>query len=362
MLIIDGSQGEGGGQVLRTSLSLAAITGRAFRLVNIRANRRQPGLRPQHLTGVRAVATLCQANVTGAALHSTTLEFWPGPRPGGGSYTFDVGDATAGGSAGAVTLVLQAILWPLLLARGPSQVTLRGGTHVPFSPPYHYVAQVARPAFARLGADFDVTLNAWGWYPAGGGEMQVTTRPVPHFQAAIFAPTRPETVPGVAAVTNLPAHIPNRMAHRAANLLRQMGLRPTITPQRERGRGAGAGIFLWLPQAGFSALGRKGLPADQVADAAVAELAAFIDNRVPGRGAETPGPHPPAAVDAHLADQLLLPMALAQGTSQLTTNHLTQHTLTNAALLRQWLDVTIQIDGRLDEPGRVTVHGVGFGH
>ncbi len=346
MLVIDGRQGEGGGQILRLSLSLAALTGRSFHLQHIRGGRSRPGLRPQHLTAVRAVATLCQAEVEGARLGSGSLVFQPGRAPQAGDYVFDVRDAAEGGSAGSVTLIAQAILWPLLFAAGPSSVTLRGGTHVPYSPPYHYLAEVVRPAFKRFGASFSLALAAWGWYPAGGGEMLLRTEPAGRLAAVSFAPQPVETVAGLAAVTNLPAHIPQRMVNRAVNLLRQVGLAARIQPARERGSGPGAGLFLWLPQAGFSSLGRKGLPADHVAEAAVADLQAFMDNQ--------------AAVDRHLADQLLLPMSLASGTSSLTTSHLTQHTLTACALLRQWLDIAVVVDGPAGGPGRVTVQGLGY--
>lgn len=346
LLEIDGSQGEGGGQLLRTSLSLSALTGRPFRLRHIRASRSKPGLRPQHLTAVHVVAALCQAQVTGDALNSTTLEFWPQSRPRGGTYVFDVQEVAQGSSAGSVTLIFQAVLWPLLFADAPSQVTLRGGTHVPFSPPYHYIAEVFRPAGERLGATFRTQLLAWGWYPVGQGEMTAVIEPVTYLQAADFTPVTVEQVQGIAAVTNLPAHIPNRMERRAYNLLTAAGLHPAITPLRERGAGPGAGIMLWLPQAGFSSLGRPGLPADQVAETAVAELLAFVENK--------------AAVDPHLADQLLLPLALAQGTSTFTTNSLTRHTLTNAHLLRQWLGVPITITGELNQPAQITIAGINF--
>ncbi len=345
-LTIDGSQGEGGGQILRTSLSLSALTGRPFRLNNIRANRSKPGLRPQHLTAVRAAAAICNAALRGADLNSTSLEFHPQSRPRGGEYYFDVADAAKGSSAGSVTLLFQAILWPLLFADGSSQVTLRGGTHVPFSPPYHYTAEVFQPALARLGADFRLILREWGWNPSGGGMVTAVIQPITALKAAVFEPIAASQIGGIAAVTNLPAHIPQRMARRAANLLEQAGYAPAIHPLRERGRGPGAGICLWRPQAGFSSLGRKGLPADKVAETAVADLLAFEDNK--------------AAVDKYLADQLLLPLALANGRSAYTTNELTQHTLTNAQLLRQWLGVTITIDGNLKEQSRIIIEGIGF--
>jgi RNA 3'-terminal phosphate cyclase (ATP) len=352
MIEIDGSHGEGGGQVLRTCLSLAALTGRPFCLHHIRANREQPGLRPQHLTAVRAVAAICQADLQGDHLNADRLEFYPQSRPQGGSYSFDVAEATSGGSAGAATLIFQALLWPLLLAGAPSQLTLHGGTHVPFSPPYHYLSEVAGPAFKRLGAEFDLGLTAWGWYPAGGGTIKAEIRPIPHLQAVPFtrqpssATGQQPSVAGLAAVSNLPAHIPHRMARRADNLLRQAGWRSQITAVRESGRGPGAGIMLWLPQAGFSSLGRPGLPADKVAETAVSELFAFVKTE--------------ADVDKRLADQLLLPLALARGKSEFTTDRLTQHTLTNADLLQRWLDISLVVTGEVNQPGQITVEGRGF--
>ncbi len=346
MLTIDGRMGEGGGQVLRTSLSLSALTGRPFRLVNLRAKRDKPGLRPQHLTAVRAAARLCGAALAGDALDSTTLEFRPAMPPQPGSYHIDVSDAARGGSAGAITLVLQTMLWPLLFAGGRSDVTLRGGTHVPMSPSWHHLAHVSRPAFARMGATFSTQLQAWGWYPAGGGRVTAAIEPVGRLDATPFEHIPAEWVEGVAAVTNLPADIPQRMAGRAANLLAAAGLRPAIEPRRENGAGSGAGIFLWLPQGGFGAIGRRGLPSDKVAEAVVAETLSFVENRM--------------MVDRHLADQLLLPLALAHGSSRYTTDHLTLHTITNAELLRLWLDTRIDISGDLRGPAEVEVTGAGY--
>jgi RNA 3'-terminal phosphate cyclase (ATP) len=347
-IVIDGRHGEGGGQVLRTSLSLAALTGRALKLHNIRAGRSRPGLRPQHLTAVRAVAAVCDARLEGDAIGSRDLSFVPQSPPRGATYHFDVQDVAEHGSAGSVTLILQAMLWPLLFAGGPSQVILRGGTHVPFSPPYHYLANVFKPVVARFGADFDIRLDTWGWLPAGDGQLTATIRPVRQLQAVSFEPSPLEVVQGLAAVTNLPAHIAQRMMNRAANLLREVGLHPDVQPLRERGPGPGAGIFLWVSQAGFGQLGRKGYPADKVAEDAVAQLLSFMDNG-------------PAAVDHHLADQLLIPMALAQGRSTFTTHLLSTHALTNASLVRQWLDVDVGFSGRVGEAGGVTLHGAGLG-
>ncbi len=347
MLQIDGRMGEGGGQVLRTSLSLSALTGRPFRITHMRANRSKPGLRPQHLTAVRAVARLCGAALSGDAIDSRTLEFRPAMPPQPGVYHFDVSDVTQGGSAGALTLILGAVLWPLLFAGGRSTVTLRGGTHVPMSPPWHYVAHVARPAFVRMGATFTTTLDAWGWYPVGGGVVSAEIEPISRLVAPAFEHIPVERVEGVAAVTNLPADIPQRMAGRATNLLGAAGRPSRVEPRREKGAGPGAGIFLWVPQGGFGAIGRPGLPSEKVAEAAVAETLSFVDNT--------------AMVDRHLADQLLLPLALAHGRARYTTDHLTLHTVTNAELLQQWLDTRITITGELGSPAEIDVLGAGFG-
>jgi RNA 3'-terminal phosphate cyclase (ATP) len=345
-LSIDGSEGEGGGQILRTCLSLSALSGRPFELYNIRAGRSKPGLRPQHLTAVLAAAATCAADLRGAAINSPYLSFTPQSPPYAASYDFNVQDVARGGSAGAVTLILQTMLWPLLFAAAPSTITLRGGTHVPFSPPYHYMAEVARPAFERFGAHFTASLAAFGWYPQGQGEIQAAIIPTPPLQGVNFTHELIQGVNGIAAVTNLPAHIPQRMSDRASNLLVDAGLKPRIVPVRVTGSGPGAGIFLWVPGAGFSALGRRGWPAEQVAETAVAECLAFIENRV--------------AVDPFLADQLLLPGALAHGRTSYTTNRLTRHTVTNAALLCRWLDTNIEIIGRPDEPAQITIDGLGF--
>lgn len=347
MITIDGSRGEGGGQVLRTSLSLSAITGQPFHIDKIRAGRSKPGLRPQHVTAVRAVTALCNASVEGCELDSTQLLFEPGSAAVGGSYKFDVTEASPSGrSAGSVSLILQAILWPLLFADRPAEIILLGGTFVPFSPPYHYLSEVALPAFARFGVDVDINLNAWGWMSEGRGELKAVIQSIDRLESVNFQPVRGVKVEGVAAVSNLPSHIPHRMARRAHNMLSAAGFEADVQSVRAKGAGPGAGIVLWMPQAGFSSLGRKGLPADKVAEAAVKQLRSFTDSD--------------AAVDHHLADQLLLPMALAHGRSSFSTNRLTSHTLTNISLLRQWLNTRIEVQGKRDSHGKVIVHGAEF--
>ena len=335
MIIIDGSYGEGGGQVLRTSLSLAAITGEAIRIENIRAKRPKPGLAAQHLTSVRAAAAICQAQVRGDKLGSTMLEFIPNSPTVAGHYSFDVSEARPGGSAGTITLVLQTILLPLALAKGDSEVTLRGGTHVAHSPTLSYIEQVYLPAIALLGIAASVKLIAWGWYPQGGGQAHLrvegdsTLRGITLLERGSL-----RLVEGLAVVTELPAHIPNRMALRADNILRENQLRANIKPMRERGVAPGAGIFLLAEYknslAGFSALGRVGVPAEKVAEIACFELLDFHEKVAP--------------IDIHLADQILLPAALASSSSQYRVAQISTHLTTNAWVIHQFGLAEIEID------------------
>ncbi len=348
---IDGSFGEGGGQVLRTSLSLSVLTGRPLEITGIRAGRTKPGLRPQHLTAVRALAVVCAGELRGDAISSQKLTLRPGDRPTGGEYVFDVGDAAPGGSAGAVTLIAQALLLPLALSSRSSRVTLRGGTHVPWSPSFHYLVDVFLPVMNRIGCGAEAQLKAWGWYPVGQGEIELVVQPTRGLTSLQWM-ERGELarVSGVAAVTNLPAHIPQRMASRANNLLRGAGMTGRVEALRARGAAAGAGIFLTAEYAhgpaGFSALGRKGLPAEKVAEEACEGLFEHHQDV-------------PAAVDPHLADQLIVPLALAAGNSAFTTSKITRHTLTSIHIVRQFLEAGIEVEHR-GEGGTVYISGIGY--
>ncbi len=335
MIQIDGSYGEGGGQVLRTSLSLAAITGQPIRIEHIRAKREKPGLAAQHLTAVRAAAAICQADVRGDALGSMSLEFIPNGSSQAGHYTFDVTEARQGGSAGTVNLVLQTILLPLALATGDSQVILRGGTHIAHSPPFTYIEQVYLPFLSKMGLKAEAKLKAWGWYPRGGGEVALrVTGGTTLSGLSLLERGALQQVRGLAAVTELPSHIPQRMAMRAENLLHQANLKAHVKPLRERGIGPGAGLFLTADyehsRASFSALGRLGVPAEQVAEMACQELLDFDKTGAP--------------VDVHLADQLLLPLALASEVSQYRVAEISTHLTTNAWVIEKFGLARITID------------------
>jgi len=344
MLTIDGSHGEGGGQVLRTALALSVLTGQPVRIERIRAGRRKPGLRPQHLTAVRAAGAVCKARLEGDELDSQTLTFVPGGPARSGEYTFDVAEASRGGSAGSVSLVLQTVLLPLALAGGESRLTLRGGTHAPWAPPVSYLEHVFLPVLARMGVRAEVELVRWGFYPAGGGEIRVRIVGREDSLSPILLTGRGEMrrVWGMAVVTNLPAHVPQRMATRARHVLAEEGLQAQVEPRRLRGAGPGAGIFLFAEYAqataGFTAYGRQGLPAERVAEAACKDLLTHHRSGAPA--------------DPHLADQLVLPVALAEGKSRVVTLQVSHHLLTNVWVVRQFLERELNVEGEPGAPGR----------
>ncbi len=349
MVVIDGSHGEGGGQILRTALTLAALTRRPTRIENVRADRGRPGLRHQHVTALRAVAAVSDAQLEGDELGSQTVTLTPGGVLRSGQYAFDVAEAADGGSAGAVALVLQTVLLPLALADGDSHVELGGGTHVAWAPSASYLEHVFLPTLARMGVRARVELEQWGFYPAGGGVLHAHIFGRSGWPRPIWLTERGalERIWGIAAVTNLPSHIPQRMANRAENVLSEQGLDARIEARRLRGAGPGAGIFLFSEYedavAGFTAYGRKGLPAERVAESACNALLAHHRSD--------------AAVDPHLADQLVLPMALGEGESRLTTSEVTQHLLTNVWVVRRFLDCRVSVEGHLGAPGELVVQG-----
>lgn len=339
MLVLDGSYGEGGGQILRTALALAALTGKTVRLENIRAGRDRPGLRPQHLTAVQALARITRASLTGADIGATALTFAPrGIFPG--SYTFDV--AATQSSAGSVSLIAQTLLPVLNRAESPSSLIIRGGTHVPWSPPAHYLSAVFLPALREMGTVAGLDITRWGFYPQGGGEIHLRLQPAPRLKAVTW--TQSPELPhfqGLSAAANLPPHVVRRQSQ---SLRRHAEQSLPIQEEFAAGRGKGSFAFLWGPHAGFSALGARGKPAEQVAAEAAQEMKTFLATQ--------------AAVDRHLADQIILYAALAEGLSSLTTECLTSHLLTNIWVVEQFLPVKFEISGQMGEQGAIRVRGV----
>lgn len=345
---IDGSTLEGGGQIVRTALSLSALTGRATRISGVRAGRPKPGLSAQHLACALALADVCDAEVDNARIGSTEIVFAPRSRPRPGDYRINVGDVTRGGSAGSVSLILQALLLPVALAGDKSRLTLLGGTHVAWSPVYDFLEEVYLPALAGMGVRANPRLVAWGFYPVGRGRIAVDIEPCREVAPAELT-ERGEllNVTGRAVACNLPSHIPVRMVNRAARLLADLDVPVDIRPERVRGNGPGAMIFLRAKYervtCGFSALGERGKASEVVAEEACRDLVAHDGTGAP-------------VVD-FLADQLLLPAAVANGTSFFRTSRVTSHLRTNAYVIEQFVDADITIAGAEGTQGEITVTG-----
>jgi RNA 3'-phosphate cyclase len=341
LLELDGSEGEGGGQILRTSLTLSLITGRGFHLRNVRAGRSKPGLQPQHLTSVRAAAAVGEATLRGASHGSSDLVFEPGPvRPG--TYRFDVG------TAGATGLVLHTVYLPLSYrATAPSAVTLVGGTHVRTSPSFHFLDTTWRRYVGLCGLKLSLRLQRSGFYPHGGGIVEAFLQPADHLHGLRLLERTAAKVTGFSAVAGLPAAIARRQARRAAFRMEQHGIEAEIRQEEWEG---GPGSVLALEVSGgpvsalFVAVGERGKPAERVADEAAEEAIAYLQAG-------------PAPVDAHSADQLVLPLALADGPSEYGVAAVTRHLTTNVVVIRRFLDRNITVEGMEGEPGLVRVDG-----
>lgn len=339
MIEIDGSQGEGGGQILRSALALSTLTREAFTMSNIRANRSKPGLRPQHLKAVEAAAAISKARVGGAVLNSSYLAFEPGEIHSN-RYRFDIT------TAGAATLVLQTILLPLSQASAASSVILTGGTHVPWSPIYHYLELHWLPVICSMGWDATINLQKAGFNPQGGGRIDGVIRPsMPEKPLQLVQRGALQSIQGLSAVANLDVTIADRQKRQALNRLKSLGVPLKIKTLDVPSPGKGTFLLLQATfengSACYTALGAPGKPAERVADEAIDAILEHLDTN--------------AAIDQFLADQLLLPCSLAKGVSEFSTSRVTSHLLTNAAIIQTFLPVQIIIQGELDHPGSVTV-------
>lgn len=341
MIELDASFGEGGGQILRTALALSIITGQPVRLTRIRARRAKPGLKPQHLTAVRAAAEISRARVEGAEKDSQELTFAPqSPLPG--NYRFDIG------TAGSTTLLLQTILVPLSLAGGTSEITVTGGTHVPWSPCYHFLEWQWAPVLKAAGYRIELFLDRAGFYPKGGGIVRARVEPAQAIEPLqLVNPGKFRRVRGVSAVARLDLSIAERQRHQAQMRLARLGVPVKIECAAVDAISPGTFIVLKAERehasTTHSALGAIGKRAERVADEAADDLLQCVASGV--------------AVDAHLADQLILPLALARGRSEFTSASITPHLMTNAEVVRRFLRVEIEVEGAEGSPGRVTVEG-----
>ncbi len=343
LLTIDGSQGEGGGQVLRTSLALSVICQQPVRITHIRAKRSKPGLKAQHLKAVDAAAAISKAEVTGAALHADEITFSPRDIRSG-RFRFEIG------TAGATSLVLQTILIPLSLASSASTVSISGGTHVPWSPCAHYLEAQWLPWMKQIGFDSALVLDKAGFYPQGGGRITASIRPTTgHKPLNLTQRGKLLRIRGFSGVANLPISIAERQKRQAVLRLQNIPwpAQPDLSIKLLNLNSPAKGTFISLAaefeggRACFTSLGELGKPAERVADQAINDLLQFLETG--------------AAIDRYLADQLLLPLSLAPGVSYLHTETITQHLLTNAQIIQMFLNVKISIEGELNQPGWVTI-------
>ena len=325
MITIDGSLGEGGGQILRSSLALSLVTGKSFRIERIRSKREKPGLLRQHLTAVHAAAEISRARVEGAEFGSGQLTFTPGP-VAGGAYHWSIG------TAGSTTLVLQTVLPALMVAAEESEIVLEGGTHDQHAPPYEFLAHAFIPVINRMGPKLESRLERHGFYPAGGGRFTTAIRPTQKL-AKVDLLERGDIIrkEAVAVVSRLPG----RIAETEIGVLKsQLSWEDECFAIQEVKNSPGPGnVLTCLIESQcitevFTGFGERGVPASRVATLLSDEVREYLSSGVP--------------VGRHLADQLMIPLALAGGGS-FRTLPLTRHSTTNIEVIKKFLDVEITV-------------------
>ncbi len=338
MICIDGSYGEGGGQILRTSLALSLLTGKAFEIRNIRSKRRKPGLMRQHLTALEAAQKIGNAKVQGGGIGSGTVTFVPGMvQPG--YYHFSVG------TAGSCTLVLQTVLPALLTAEGESELLLEGGTHNPFAPPFDFLNKAFLPLVNQMGAEVRALLFRPGFYPAGGGKFRISVRPAKKLMQ-LHLKERGEILSqsARAIVAKLPRHI----AERELGVIQKKLSWPSEClhiEESEDSHGPGNIVFSEVESEHvteiFTGFGERGVTAERVAEKVVKSVREYVIADVP--------------VGPYLADQLLIPLAMAGGGSFLTLAP-TLHTTTNMEIIRKFLDVEFRAEQLESGAWEIRIH------
>ena len=348
---IDGSVGEGGGQVVRTSVALAALLGKDIQILNVRAKRRPPGFRPQHIVGVRAVARLSQARVEGLVMSSTKLTFKPRTRLPG-EFIFEIG------TAGSISLVLQALIPSTAFSPGPVKISLGGGTDVKWSPPIDYMRYVVVRVLRRLGYRANLTVVRRGHYPRGGGRVVVDVKPVRKLTPVVLTEFgEVERVRGLSHCVRLPRHVAERQANTAVKVLEEAGYgdvsveREWYGPGEDPHLGPGSGVVLYAETTsgavlGADALGERGKPAEVVGREAAEKLLKELISGMP--------------VDRHMGDMLIPYMAVADGVSTVGVSEVTMHLLTNVEITELITGVKFAVDGALGEPGEIFVDGLGL--
>lgn len=314
LIEIDGSYGEGGGQILRSAVAASSITGRGVKLVNIRKNRPRPGLGIQHIKSIELAGQLCSAEIEGLSPGSTSVTFMP-DKIRGGRFSLNLG------TAGSISLVLQSIAPIAAFAQSIVSIDIIGGTDVRWSPTIDYFRYVTLPALSSFGFQGDVQLLGRGYYPVGGGHVVANIMPS-RLRGVNMAGQEIPAVKGVSASSRLPSHVAKRQAESAMKYLKGMGIDVNgIELDVTNDRSTGSSITLFSGFLGGSALGERGLPAEKVG----VEAAAIIANEIESG----------AAVDPFLCDQLITFMALSEGPSHITTGSVTSHAVTNMWIMEK---------------------------
>ncbi len=351
MIEIDGSYGEGGGQILRTAISLSSLTLKPIRISKIRAGRPKPGLKRQHMAGIELTGRLVNADIKGLEIGSTQVEFVPSQRLGG-RFSYD------SGTAGSISLVLQAVLPPAILSEEPVEFDLRGGTDVSWSPPIDYLREVFVRELAEMGPVVKIVQEQRGHYPKGGGKVKVNIRPQQGVSSIhLLDFNEPIVVSGVSHCVRLPSHVANRQANEAERILArndieyQAIVRESYPKHEDHHLGPGSGIVLWAESTGglrigADALGGRGKPAEAVGAEAANNL---VQALATGN-----------TVDSHLADMLVPYMALADGESIMKVTEITSHLTTNMWVAQRILGIEAEIQGKVGQPGLVKIEGIGF--
>ena len=332
MIKIDGSYGEGGGQILRTAIALSCVTQEPVEIFNIRANRPKPGLAMQHLKGIESAKMITNADVEGLKLGSTRVVFKPKSLRGG-EFKIDIG------TAGSVTLILQTILLPSLYAERESRFEIRGGTDVKWSPSVDYVRFVTFEALKDLNARVDLSLIARGYYPEGGGKIVVDVEPS-KLEGREFRELKCDVIKGISHCQNLPSHVAERQRKSAKEILESKGYKVDIDVEVRKGISTGSGVTLWCGYKGSVSLGEKGKRAEIVGRECAEGLLKELERD--------------GTFDKHLADQVMPFSAVAKGKTVYTTTEVTKHQISNAYVINKFFD-NVRIEGN-----RIEIDGVGL--